>query len=45
MLGYLDQIVDGKHAVILVESEGMEFVLDVGKLPIGAKEGTVWRLV
>jgi len=45
MLGYLDEIVDGKHAVILVESEGKEYALDVGKLPVGVKEGTWFDLV
>jgi len=45
MLGYLDEIVDGKHAVILVESDGKEYVLDVGKLPVGVKAGTWFDVV
>lgn len=41
MKGVLDRIVDGKHAVILVEEVGREYVLDVSRLPNNSKEG-VW---
>lgn len=42
--GNLDRIVDGKHAVIIVEELGKEFVVDVERLPTGSKEGAWFNL-
>ena len=41
MKGVLDRIVEGKHAVVLVEELGKEYIIDVDRLPDGSKEG-VW---
>lgn len=38
--GVIDRIEDQKFAVILVESEGSEYVIDKEKLPEEAKEGS-----
>ncbi len=37
MKGILDRIEDGKHAVILVEAEGIELVLPANCLPEGSQ--------
>lgn len=39
-IGYVDRIEDGHLAVLLVDTLGKEFVVDITKLPEGAKEGT-----
>lgn len=44
MKGVLDRIVDGKHAVILVEELGKEYIIDVDSLPNDSKEGTWFKL-
>lgn len=36
--GYLDRIVDGNHAVILIEETKQEIILPVSQLPEGCKE-------
>ena len=37
MKGVLDRIEDGRHAIILVESEGIELVLPAYNLPEGSQ--------
>ena len=37
MKGILDRIEDGRHAVILVEEEGVELVLPANRLPEGSQ--------
>lgn len=37
MKGILDRIEDGRHAVILVEEEGIELVLPANRLPEGSQ--------
>lgn len=37
MKGILDRIEDGRHAVILVEEEGIELVLPADRLPEGSQ--------
>ncbi|TWT04332.1 DUF3006 domain-containing protein [Planococcus sp. CPCC 101016] len=37
MKGILDRIEDGRHAVILVEAEGIELVLPANRLPEGSQ--------
>lgn len=44
MKGYLDRIEDNKHAVILVEELGKEYIIDVARLPNNSKEGTWFHL-
>ncbi|QKS72552.1 DUF3006 domain-containing protein [Paenalkalicoccus suaedae] len=39
-LGVIDRIEDGQHAVILVESEQLQFNVLREDLPAGAEEGT-----
>ncbi|MGB5946216.1 DUF3006 domain-containing protein [Paenisporosarcina sp.] len=38
--GVLDRIEEGKHAVILVEELGKEFIIQVSDLPEGSYAGT-----
>ncbi|WP_332629010.1 DUF3006 domain-containing protein [Halalkalibacter flavus] len=38
--GVLDRIVDQQKAVILVESLGKEFIIDLAQLPKASNEGT-----
>lgn len=38
--GVVDRIVDGETAVVLVESEGLEFNLSVEELPSDVEEGS-----
>lgn len=42
--GYVDRIEEGRLAVLLVDSLGKEFVVDVSRLPEGASEGTYLTL-
>lgn len=37
MKGILDRIEDGRHAIILVEEEGVELVLPANRLPEGSQ--------
>lgn len=37
MKGILDRIEDGRHAVILVEEEGIELILPANRLPAGSQ--------
>lgn len=37
MKGILDRIEDGRHAVILVEEEGIELILPANRLPEGSR--------
>lgn len=37
MKGILDRIEDGRHAVILVEEEGIELILPANRLPEGSQ--------
>jgi len=37
MKGILDRIEDSRHAVILVEEEGIELILPVNRLPEGSQ--------
>ena len=37
MKGILDRIEDGRHAVILVEEEGVELILPANRLPEGSQ--------
>ncbi|MBT2570679.1 DUF3006 domain-containing protein [Planococcus sp. ISL-110] len=37
MKGILDRIEDGRHAVILVEKEGVELILPADRLPEGSR--------
>lgn len=39
LLGYIDRIEDNKHAVIIVETESKQFVVDADTLPTGVTEG------
>lgn len=40
----VDRIVDGAHAVLLVEDEEREYVVPVAKLPSGTTEGSHVRI-
>lgn len=43
--GYVDRIEDGRFAVLLVDSLGKEFIVDISELPEGVSEGLYVKII